>query len=69
MIHETTIQVRCFRVASSANVNPVDLIIPQCPVQGLDRNVKQVGGSFDGDEVRHDILLLVEMVKGYLVAL
>jgi hypothetical protein len=67
MIHETTIQVRYFRVAAGANVNPVDFIITQCPVQGHDRHVEKVGGSFDRDEVRHGIPLLIECYAVYLV--
>ena len=46
---------------------PVDLIIPQCPVQGHDRHVEQIRGGLDGDEVGHDILLLIECDVVHLV--
>jgi len=46
---------------------PVDLIIPQRPVQGHDRHVEQIRGGLDGDEVGHDILLLIECYAVYLV--
>ena len=46
---------------------PVDLIIPQCPVQGHDRHVEQIRCSLDGDEVGHDILLLIECDVVHLV--
>jgi len=48
-------------------MNPVDLIIPQCPVQSHHRDVEQVRRSLDGDEVGHDILLLIECYSVYLV--
>jgi hypothetical protein len=46
---------------------PVDLIVPQCPVQGHHGNVKQIRGRLDGDVVRHDILLLIECDVVHLV--
>jgi hypothetical protein len=50
-------------------MHPADLIIPQCPVQGHDRHVEQIRGGLDGDEVRHDSLLLIECGVVYLVML